>query len=82
MALYVKEPKVIRAYQGCDEHMPDWLRSLIKKSAIGRDVITLNNGASWSVESTSYIIVNNNCEAIDVVDKDRFEGNYILYKED
>lgn len=82
MALYVCHPKVVRAYQVCDEHMPDWLRELIKKSAINRDVVTLNNGASWSVDPTSYIIVNNNCEAIDVIDKDRFERNYILYKED
>ena len=81
MALYIQNPKVVRAYQVCED-LPDWLRSLITKSTIGRDVITLVGGASWSVEPTSYIIVNNNCEAIDVIDKERFEKLYTLYKED
>lgn len=81
MALYIQNPKVVRAYQVCED-LPDWLRSLITKSAIGRNVITLVGGASWSVEPASYIIVNNNCEAIDVIDKERFERLYTLYKED
>ena len=82
MGLYIQQPKVIRAYQACDKNIPDWLKNLIVVSSIGRNVITVVGGASWYVDKESYIIVNDDHEAVAVVDKDRFEANYICYMED
>lgn len=83
MAAYISKPEIIIAYQVDKDkkNLPDWLKGLITRSVINRDVITVVGGGSWIVNEGDYIIVNSYHEAIAVVDKERFENRYILYKE-